>query len=173
MNPLQGVPARRAALATPISRFERLMNESPRLCRGMVTVPPASFYLSMQLLFTDKGKKKMERFLKLWKSNDQKSVQWNRSEFPSFDEVDTNNNSVISLEDAKANQVFVEAATKAKFSSISDQAVDSFFRKAHINYYKVKLYKWPLTKVREAYIKCINKLYRWPLTKKKYDNMLK
>jgi putative transposase len=26
-----------AALATPISRFERLVNESPRLCWGMVT----------------------------------------------------------------------------------------------------------------------------------------
>ena len=26
-----------AALATPFSRFERLMYESPRLCRGMVT----------------------------------------------------------------------------------------------------------------------------------------
>jgi len=26
-----------AALATPFSCFERLMNESPRLCRGMVT----------------------------------------------------------------------------------------------------------------------------------------
>jgi hypothetical protein len=29
-EPLQGIPARRAALATPISRFERL-------CQGMVT----------------------------------------------------------------------------------------------------------------------------------------
>ena len=27
-----------AAVATPNSRFERLMNESPRLCRGMVTI---------------------------------------------------------------------------------------------------------------------------------------
>jgi putative transposase len=36
-NHLEVVPEGGAALATPISRFERLINESPRLCRGMVT----------------------------------------------------------------------------------------------------------------------------------------
>jgi len=43
------VPEGGAALATPISRFERLINESPRLCRGMVTVGGAPFRFDPEL----------------------------------------------------------------------------------------------------------------------------
>ncbi len=61
------VPESGVALAAPTSRFERLMNESPRLCRGMVTVsviyPRLEHYQNAENLTVDDKKKLACAFL--------------------------------------------------------------------------------------------------------------
>ncbi len=70
-------------------------------------------------------------------------AQWNRESFPPFQDVDTNQDGQVSMEEAKAHPGVVAAATKAKPGTV-DAALKSFFSEAHQKD-KNKPYNSPMT----------------------------
>jgi hypothetical protein len=57
-------------------------------------------------------------------------AQWDRESFPPFADVDTDGDSMISMEEAKANPDVVNAVTKGNPDTVED-SMKSFFSAAH------------------------------------------
>jgi len=71
-------------------------------------------------------------------------AQWNRESFPPFQDVDTNQDGKVTMEEAKAHPGVTAAATKAKPGSTVEEALKSFFSEANQKY-KDKPYDSPMT----------------------------
>jgi len=72
-------------------------------------------------------------------------AQWNQASFPAFEEVDANQDGMVSMEEAQAHSGVTTAAMKAKPGSSAEEALKSFFSEAHQKD-KDKPYDSPMTK---------------------------
>lgn len=72
------------------------------------------------------------------------AVGWQNESFPPFDQVDTNKDGKVSMDEAKAHPGVVAAAMKAMPGSTPESALKSFFSEANQKY-KDKPYDSPMT----------------------------
>ena len=74
-------------------------------------------------------------------------AQWNKGDgnLPPFEEVDTNQDGTVSMEEAKAHPAVVAAVTKGSKESNVEESIKSFFSAAH-QQDKSKPYDSPITK---------------------------
>ncbi|QQS53996.1 MAG: hypothetical protein IPM89_14340 [Candidatus Competibacteraceae bacterium] len=71
-------------------------------------------------------------------------AQWNNESFPPFEEVDANQDGMVSMDEAKAHPGTVAAVTKGNSATVED-SMKSFFSAAHEKD-KNKPYDSPMTK---------------------------
>lgn len=69
---------------------------------------------------------------------------WNRESFPPFEEVDANQDGMVSMDEAKAHPGTVAAVTKGNPDTV-EESIKSFFSAAH-QHDKNKPYDSPMTK---------------------------
>lgn len=69
---------------------------------------------------------------------------WNQESFPPFEEVDTNQDGMISMQEANAHPGMVTAVTKGKMDAVETD-MKNFFTTAH-QHDKNKPYNSPITK---------------------------
>ncbi|MBE2294378.1 MAG: hypothetical protein IAF00_05480 [Phycisphaerales bacterium] len=74
-------------------------------------------------------------------------AQWNKGDgnLPPFEEVDTNQDGMVSMEEAKAHPGMVTAVTKGNTENNVEESIKSFFSVAH-QQNKDKPYDSPITK---------------------------